>query len=153
MTELKRITEIGIAVHELDQATKLFVDLFDAQPSEIVEIPEYDMRYCMCRLGKVDFEIMEPTSSSGIIAQFLAKRGQGLHHIAFAVDDIALTMNTMAARGVQFVSDRPMTKRLPAVDFAGRKFCDDLQFTFSQPNSILGILFEFIQYPLEYQTP
>ena len=107
----------------------------------------------MCRVGKVDFELMEPTGDSGVIAEFLAKRGEGLHHVAFAVDDITDTLATLTKKGVQFVDDAPIRQHLDVVDYAGREFSQDIQFAFSRPASILGILFEFIQYPQDYQAP
>ena len=131
----------------------MFVELLGAEVSEVTDVPLYDMRFRMCRVGKVDFEIMEPTSDKGVIADFLAKRGEGLHHIAFAVDDIDDTMDTLGRKGVRFVDDAPIRNQLDVVDYAGRAFSEDIQFTFSHPASILGILFEFIQYPEGYQTP
>lgn len=151
--DIRRITEIGVAVRDLAQATELLVTLFNASASDVVEVAEYGMRYRMCRVGKVDFELMEPTGETGVIADFLAKRGEGLHHIAFAVDDIADTMATLQRKAVRFVADAPIRKELPFVDFAGRAYCDDVQFAFSHPASVLGILFEFIQYPAGYQAP
>ena len=151
--DIQRITEVGVAVRDLEQATRLFVDLFDAEAGEVIEIARYAMRYRMCRVGKVDFELMEAIGNTGVIAEFIAKRGEGLHHIAFAVNDIKDTMGSLREKGVRFVDDAPMRSELEFVDYAGRKFCDDVQFTFSHPTSILGILFEFIQYPTGYQTP
>ena len=151
--DVRRITEVGVAVRDLGQATQLFSDLFGATVSDITEVPRYDMRFCMCRVGKVDFELMEPTGDSGVIADFINKRGEGLHHIAFAVDDIEDTMQTLGSKGVKFVEDAPIRNQLDVVDYAGRAFSDDIQFTFSHPSSIIGILFEFIQYPQGYQTP
>lgn len=151
--DVQRITEVGVAVRDLDQATTLLVDLFGADAGEVTEIPEYSMRFRMCRLGKIDFELMEPTGNSGVIAEFLEKHGEGLHHIAFAVDDITDTMASLGHKGVRFVDDAPISKQLTVTDYAGRTFCEDLQFTFSHPSSILGILFEFIQYPSGYRTP
>jgi len=151
--DVRRITEVGVAVRDLGQATQLFSELFGATVSEITEVPRYDMRFCMCRVGKVDFELMEPTGDSGVIADFINKRGEGLHHIAFAVDDIEDTMQTLGSKGVKFVEDAPIRNQLDVVDYAGRAFSDDIQFTFSHPSSIIGILFEFIQYPEGYQTP
>ncbi len=151
--DVRRITEVGVAVRDLSQATQLFSDLFGATVSDITEVPRYDMRFCMCRVGKVDFELMEPTGDSGVIADFINKRGEGLHHIAFAVDDIEDTMQTLGSKGVKFVEDAPIRNQLDVVDYAGRAFSDDIQFTFSHPSSIIGILFEFIQYPEGYQTP
>ena len=97
--DIRRITEVGVAVRDLEQATQLFVALFNAEAGPLVEVPQYDMRYRMCRVGKVDFEIMEPSGTSGVIADFLAKRGEGLHHVAFAVDDIEDTMHTLGGKG------------------------------------------------------
>ena len=151
--EMRRITEIGVAVRDLEQATTLLVDLFGATAGDCIEVAEYDMRFRMCRLGKIDFELMEATGDTGVIADFIAKRGEGLHHIAFAVDDIDATVGELGRKGVRFVDDAPMAKRLPAVDYAGRVFDEEIQFTFSHPSSILGILFEFIQYPRDYATP
>ena len=107
----------------------------------------------MCRLGKIDFELMAPTGDDGVIAEFLATRGEGLHHIAFAVDDIETTMQGLGRKGVRFVDDAPIRAQLDVVDYAGREFSDDIQFTFSHPSSVLGILIEFIQYPVGYATP
>lgn len=151
--EIRRITEVGVAVRDLEQATRMFVDLFNATAGEIVEVEQYSMRFRMCRVGKVDFELMEPTGEEGVIAEFLAKRGEGLHHVAFAVDDIEETMGTLSRKNVQFVDQAPIRKQLDVVDYAGRSFSDDIQFAFSHPASILGILFEFIQYPDGYETP
>ena len=151
--DIQRITEVGVAVRDLEQATRLFVDLFNAEAGEVIEIVRYDMRYRMCRVGKVDFELMEAIGDTGVIAKFIAKEGEGFHHIAFAVDDIKDTMGSLVDKGVRFVDDAPIRAQLDFVDYAGRKFCDDIQFTFSHPVSILGILFEFIQYPDGYQTP
>jgi methylmalonyl-CoA/ethylmalonyl-CoA epimerase len=151
--DIKRITEVGVVVRDLDQATKLFVDLFNADVGDIVTVERYTMRYCMCRVGKVDFELMAPTGDSGVIADFLARSGEGLHHIGFAVDDIGNTLETLSKKGVQFVDHAPIRDQLDVVDFAGRAFSEDVQFTFSYPATILGILFEFIQYPDGYQTP
>lgn len=151
--DVRRITEVGVAVRSLQQATQLLVDLFNAEVSQVTEIERYEMRFCMCRIGKVDFELMEPTGDTGVIADFIRKRGEGLHHIAFAVDDIDDTMQTLGRKGVRFVDEAPIRNQIDVVDYAGREFSDDIQFTFSYPASILGILIEFIQYPDGYQTP
>lgn len=151
--DIRRITEVGVAVRDLEQATRLFVELFNAEAGAVTEVEQYDMRFRMCRVGKVDFELMEPTSEAGVIAEFIAKRGEGLHHVAFAVDDIADTMDGLRSKGVEFVADAPIRQHLDVVDYAGRLFSEDIQFTFSHPASIVGILFEFIQYPSDYQTP
>lgn len=151
--DIRRITEVGIAVHDLDEAIALFEHLFGAHAGPLIDVPLYDMRFVMCRVGKVDFEVMAPTGPTGVIADFLAKRGPGLHHIAFAVDDLDDTMQSLGDKGVRFVDDKPNTLATTMVDFAGRRFDDSISFAFSHPASILGILFEFIEYPDGYETP
>jgi methylmalonyl-CoA epimerase len=151
--DIKRITEVGVVVRDLEQASTLLSDLLDADVGDLVTVERYNMHYRMCRVGKVDFELMAPTADTGVIAEFLDKSGEGLHHIAFAVDDIEDTMGTLRKKGVQFVDQAPIRDQLNVVDYAGRAFSKDIQFTFSYPQSILGILFEFIQYPEGYQTP
>ena len=150
--DVKRITEIGVAVRDLEQATTLLVDLFGATASAVTEVPQFGMRYRMCRLGKIDFELMEPTTPDGVIGRFLARRGEGLHHIAFAVDDLDGTLATLGRKQVQFVAPVPATLKLDFVDYAGRAFSDEIRFAFTKPASILGILFEFIQYPTGYEV-
>ncbi len=150
--DIQRITEIGVAVHDLKAATKLFVDLFGATASPVYEVARYDMRYRMCRVGKVDFELMEPTGPTGVIAEFLARRGQGLHHVAFAVNDIEAGYEALAKKGVSFVDDAPVPVHLEGEDFAGRSFSGDVKLAFSHPRSVLGILFEFLEYPAGYDA-
>ncbi len=150
--EMKRITEVGVAVHDLAACTELMADLFGADVGPLVPVPLYDMQFRMLRVGKVDFEVMEPTAERGVIWDFLQRRGEGLHHIAFAVDDIDSTTETLRRKGVSFVDDEPMTNRFGLVDYAGREFDDEIKFTFSHPASIMGILFEYIQYPAGYDT-
>lgn len=150
--DIQRITEVGVAVHDLEAATRMFVDLFGATASDVYTVERYQMRYRMCRVGKVDFELMEPTGTSGVIADFLAKRGQGLHHIAFAVDDVAAGMENLRAKGVSFVDEAPVPVHLEGEDFAGRSFKGDVKLAFSNPRSVLGILFEFLEYPPGYDA-
>jgi len=151
--EIDRITEVGVAVSDLEEATRLFVDMLGATAEPVQVVERYQMRYCMCRLGKVDFELMEPLEDQGVIADFLRKRGPGLHHVAFAVKDVEKGARDLAKKGVRFVEELPFALRLDGVDFAGRRFDADVKITFAHPASFLGVLFEFIEYPADYQTP
>lgn len=149
--DIERITEIGVAVDDLEQATRLFVDLLGATAEPVQVVERYQMRYRMCRLGKVDFELMQPLADQGVIADFLRKHGPGLHHVAFAVNDIEAGAGALAAKGVRFVEEAPFALRLEGVDFAGRAFDSDVKITFAHPASLLGVLFEFIEYPAGYR--
>jgi len=151
--DIRRITEVGVAVRDLEQAISLFRDLLGAEVGPATEVPRYGMRFCMCRVGKVDFELMAPTGEAGVIAEFLEKRGQGLHHVGFAVDDVEDTMRTLGGKGMRFVDEAPIGADLDVVDYAGRAFSEEIRFAFSHPASLVGILLEFIEYPNGYETP
>jgi methylmalonyl-CoA/ethylmalonyl-CoA epimerase len=153
MMKIKRITEVGVAVRDLEAATKLFVDLLGAEAGEVVTVDLYKMRYRMCRVGKVDFELMEPIGDEGVIASFLKSKGEGLHHVAFAVDDIEEGMNSLKKKGVRFVTEGPMEMHGESVDKDGNKISGVGKFTFSLPKSIAGILLEYIEYPDNYVFP
>ena len=151
--KIKRISEVGVAVKNLEKSTKVFVELLGAESGPIVDMPLYNMRYCMCRVGKIDFELMEPTSDEGVITNFLESRGEGLHHIAFAVDELAEGMDSLKQKGVRFVAEEPLEGHGESVDYAERPVSGQTKFIFTIPQDISGILFEFIQYPDDYQTP
>lgn len=151
--DIERITEVGVAVTDLDEATRLFVDVLGASAEPIRIVERYRMKYRMCRLGKVDFELMEPLGDDGVIADFLRKRGPGLHHVAFAVRNIEDGARDLKTKGVRFVEDVPFDLRLEGVDFAGRPFDAEVKITFAHPASLLGVLLEFIEYPDDYQAP
>lgn len=153
MPDMRRITEVGVAVRDLDAATALLADLLGGVAGPVVEVARYDMRFRMVRVGKIDFELMEPTAERGVIHDFLVKRGEGLHHVAFAVDDLVGAMDELGRKGVAFVDPEPIQSVMPIVDYAGREMTGEINFAFTFPKSILGILFELIQYPAGYQTP
>jgi len=148
----RRITEVGAVVRDLEGAAGLLRDLFDAEVDEAQTVNRYGMRFRMVRIGEVDFELMEPTGEAGVIADFLKKRGEGLHHIAFAVDDIDALMTRLRARGVRFVDAGPVELELGGVDFVGQRFKGGVRIAFSHPRSHMGMLLEFIQYPKGYRT-
>jgi len=151
--KIKRITEVGVAVKDLDKATHLFVEVLGAVAGQVTEMPHYNMRYRMCRLGKVDFELMEPLGDVGVIARFIKARGEGLHHIGFSVEHLDQSVGYLKSKGVEFIGEPVEDSNSDALDFAGRKISGSVRFIFSRPSSILGVLFEFIEYPEDYQTP
>jgi len=136
MVKLHKITEIGVAVKDLEKATKLFVDFLGAEAGEIITVE----RYRMCRLGNVDFELMEPLSDDGVIARFIKGKGEGFHHIAFAVDDLEQTLSFLKEKGVGLIDETPQ-------QLHGGKYL------FVHPSSFLGMMFELIEYAEDAQLP
>lgn len=141
------ITEVGVAVRDLDAAVRHFTERLGAVPGPVQKFEPYGMDFCMCRVGNVDFELMAPAGEGGVIAQFLERFGEGLHHVGFAVDDVEATQKELSDRGLGFVDPQPRRTRFLMRDFAGRDHQGDARFAFSRPSSLAGTLLEFIQYP------
>ncbi len=138
---------MGVAAKNLEMATALFTDLLGAEAGEEITVDLFRMKYQMCRIGKVDFELMAPIDGKGMIADFIEKRGEGLHHVAFADEDIENGIKVLRKKGVRFVTDKPLELHSETIDFSGNTVSGTGKFVFSHPSSQLGILFEFIQYP------
>ena len=85
---IKRITEIGVVVKSLTGSGDRLHEILGARGGTVLKAQEYGMVAQMFRIGNIEFELMEPANQDGLIAQFLEKRGEGLHHIAFEVEDI-----------------------------------------------------------------
>ena len=129
---IKRITEIGVAVKNLTLAGNKFHEILGAEGGIVLNSPEYDMAVQMFRTGNIEFELMQPASPQGIIAQFLKKRGEGLHHLAFEVEDIAETITWMKKHNVKIINEQPVS-------------VDDLKASFLHPESFGGVLIELIE--------
>jgi methylmalonyl-CoA/ethylmalonyl-CoA epimerase len=150
---IRAITEVGVAVRDLHGATALLVERLGARPGPVQRFEPYGMEFCMCRVGNVDFELMAPLDDTGVIARFLARRGEGVHHIGFAVDDVAARQREMEARGLEFVEPEPRRQRFVLWDGTSAAAEADVAFAFSKPSSLLGMLLEFIEYPAGHPLP
>ena len=144
---IQGITEVGVAVRNLAEATRHYTEKLGAVAGPVQRFDPYGMEFCMCRVGNVDFELMAPLGETGVIAQFLERFGEGLHHIGFAVDDVARTQADLGTRGLDFVDAAPRRMRFMMRDFAGTPHDGEVGFAFSRPSSLAGVLLEFIQYP------
>ena len=147
--KIKNVTEIGIAVKDLDKASYVFREILGAELLEVVHVEMFQMKYRMARIGKMDFELMAPTGDKGTIADFIRKRGEGLHHIAFAVENIENGVKKLKEKKINFISEIPLELHGNLVDFKGNIFNGAGQFIFTHPSSFFGTLFEFIEYPDE----
>jgi methylmalonyl-CoA epimerase len=147
---IRGITEVGVAVRDLEAARRHFVERLGAVEGPVQRFEPYSMEFCMCRVGNVDFELMAPWGERGVIAQFLDRFGEGLHHVGFAVDDIEATQGDLSSRGLTFVDRAPRRTRFLMRDFAGQAHDAEVSFAFNRPSSLSGVLMEFIQYPPGY---
>lgn len=131
---MTQIDHIGIAVRSIAQARRLYQSL--GLPIVHEEAVEHEqVRTAMIPAGEARIELLEPTSDASPVGRFLAKRGEGLHHIALQVENISLALETLKARGVRLVTDEIQTG-------AGGHL-----YFFVHPASAGGVLLEICQNP------
>ncbi len=104
---IKKINHIGIAVRNLDEALKLYTDVFGLKVKEIEIAEDQKIRTAVISVGGTSLELMEPTSPDGPVAKFLEKRGEGMHHLSLEVGDIEAALETIARNGVPLVDEKP----------------------------------------------
>ncbi|MEZ4387546.1 MAG: methylmalonyl-CoA epimerase [Candidatus Krumholzibacteriia bacterium] len=133
------VDHIGIAVEDLDQALALYRDLMGLELERIEEIPSEQVKVAMLKLDRTGaaghVELLAPLSPDCNIARFIAKKGPGLHHIAFAATDLPTVMERCRAAGLQLLDEAPRTG-------AGGK-----QIVFLHPRSSGGVLMEVCRDP------
>jgi len=126
------LDHIGIAVNDIDATLKTLA-LFGLTPGERGVVSQFHVEVCMLSLGNTQIELLRPTSSDSPVAKFLARRGEGLHHIALRVSDIRQMLAELKAHGVQLIDEAPR------VGFGGHFVA------FIHPHSTHGVLIELVQ--------
>ncbi len=127
------VEHLGVAVHSIEEASRLYRDVLGLPCDGIEEIPDQKVRVAFFSLGEVRIELLEPTSEDSPIAKFLAKKGPGLHHIAYRVDDLPATLATLKSAGIRLIDETP------------RPGAHNMQIAFAHPKSTGGVLMEFCQ--------
>jgi methylmalonyl-CoA epimerase len=127
-----RTLEIGVAVKDIKQAGQSLKSIFNASSSRLLKAPDYNMAAQMFRIGNIEFELMEPLAQEGMIENFIRQRGEGLHHIAFEVDDIHSTLGTIKRRGLKVINQEPLSTH-------------GVKAAFLHPESFAGVLIELIE--------
>lgn len=126
------IDHLGIAVRSLAAAKGIYEKLgLRVSPEEVVEAEQ--VRLVMVPVGESRLELLEPTSESSPIAKFLAKRGEGLHHLSLRVPDLETTVERLKKAGVRLISEEIKTG-------AGGH-----RYVFVQPSSAGGVLLELVE--------
>jgi len=125
------IEHIGIAVSNLEEAVSYYEQVLGLECYAIEEVKEQKVRTAFFRVGETKIELLESTEADGPVGKFIEKRGQGIHHIAFAMDDTDQALKEAGARGVQLI------------DKSSRKGAEGLNIGFLHPKSTFGVLTEF----------
>ena len=130
---LKKIEHIGIAVKNINDANKLFSSLLGIGNYKTEEVLSEGVITSFFKIGDSKIELLEATDPESAIAKFIDKRGEGVHHIAFDVEDIHSEMKRLEAEGFKLISLEPM------------KGADNKLVCFLHPKSTSGVLIELCQ--------
>lgn len=130
---INRISHIGLAVENLEEAKRFFNENFSLSSSEIENFGELVFSFIPFEGAGAQLELLESTSPDGHIAKFIEKKGQGIHHIALEVDDIQAALDNLKARGMQLINEKPY-----------RNAHQEL-VAFIHPKSTYGIIIELVQ--------
>ncbi len=128
-----KIEHIGIAVKDLGESNKLFARLFGKEHYKTEAVASENVDTSFFQLGESKVELLGSTSQESAIAKFIDKKGEGIHHIAFAVDDIASEVERLKAEGFQPISDKP------------KRGADNKLVFFFHPKTTNGVLIELCQ--------
>ncbi len=131
--QLDKIEHIGIAVKSLDISIPLYEKLLSTTCYKIEEVSSQKVRTAFLRVGPNKVELLEPTSDDSVVHTFIQKRGEGIHHIAYAVEDIRGYMQGLHEQGFRLLSEEP----LPGAD--------DKLVCFVHPKDSSGVLTELCQ--------
>lgn len=130
---LEKLDHIGIAVKDLDQAMKLYRDAFGIEPSMVYESSYAKAKIAFFPLGEVRIELIQPVNPESVVGRFLDKRGEGIHHIAYAVKDVDKILAELE------------TKEIQLIDKESRQVRENERVAFLHPKSTNGVLIELIQ--------
>ncbi len=131
--QLKKIEHIGIAVKDLEKSNKLFEKLFGTRHYKVEEVASEGVKTSFFKVGPNKIELLEPTKEDGPIGKFLAKKGEGIHHIAFAVEDITAEIARLKEEGFIVLNEEP------------KKGADNKLVAFLHPKTANGVLIELCQ--------
>jgi methylmalonyl-CoA epimerase len=124
---------VGIAVDDLDAAIERYTGLFGASVEHRDTVHDQGVEAASLAVGPSRLELLSPLLPETPVGRFLAKRGPGLHHVAFEVSDLASQLDELRSRGVQLIDESP------------RRGLYGLQVAFVHPDATGGVLAEFVE--------
>jgi methylmalonyl-CoA/ethylmalonyl-CoA epimerase len=128
----RAVHHIGIAVDDLDAAVERYASLFGATVEHRERVEDQGVEAASLRVGSSRVELLSPLGPDTPVGKFLAKRGPGMHHVAFEVEDVGAELRRLKAGGVQLIDEEP------------RRGLFGLQVAFVHPEATGGVLAEFV---------
>ncbi len=130
---IKKVEHIGIAVKDIKNANTLFAKLFGKDHYKIEAVESEGVSTSFFMLGETKIELLQATNENSAIAKFIEKKGEGIHHIAYEVDDILAEMERLKKEGFELINQQP------------KEGADNKLICFLHPKSTNGVLVELCQ--------
>ncbi len=130
---ISHIEHIGIAVNNLEESIKYYEEILGLKCYSIEEVKEQKVKTAFFMVGQTKLELLETTDKEGPIGKFIEKKGEGIHHLAFAVKGLENVLQEVANKGVQLIDKTP------------RKGAEGLDIAFLHPKSTKGVLTELCE--------
>jgi methylmalonyl-CoA/ethylmalonyl-CoA epimerase len=132
---LNRIYHLGYAVEDIEAASRFYRENFGAEPTEPELVEEQGIVATMFRVGESMIELVQPTRPDSPVGRFLLRRGEGVHHVAYQVDDLEAALRELKKNGVELIDEEPKVG-------VGRS-----RVAFVHPKSAFGVLTELVELP------
>lgn len=129
--DLTHIEHIGIAVNSIEESLEYYEGVLGLKCYAIEEVKDQKVRTAFLRIGQTKIELLESTDPEGPVGKFIEKKGEGVHHLAFAVNNIELALEEASEKGIRLIDKEP------------RKGAEGLEIAFLHPKSTKGVLTEF----------
>jgi methylmalonyl-CoA/ethylmalonyl-CoA epimerase len=130
---ISHIEHIGIAVKNLDDSIKYYENILGLKCYAIEEVKEQKVKTAFFMVGQTKIELLETTDPDGPIGKFIDKKGEGIHHLAFAVKDIEAALSEIESKGIQLIDKTP------------RKGAEGMDIAFLHPGPTKGVLTELCE--------
>ncbi len=127
---ISHIEHIGIAVKNLEESIKYYENVLGLKCYAVEEVKDQKVKTAFFMVGQTKIELLESTEPDGPIGKFIEKKGEGIHHLAFAVDNVAEALADVEQKGIQLIDKTP------------RKGAEGLNIAFLHPKSTVGVLTE-----------
>jgi methylmalonyl-CoA/ethylmalonyl-CoA epimerase len=134
---LNRIHHLGYAVEDVEAASLFYKKNFGVLPGEPEVVEEQGIVATMFRVGESRVELVQPTCANSPVGKFLARRGEGFHHVAYQVDDLEAVLARLQSNGVELVDEKP------------RIGAGGTRMAFVHPKDTFGVLTELVELPHE----
>jgi methylmalonyl-CoA/ethylmalonyl-CoA epimerase len=131
--KISHIEHIGIAVKNLEEAIPFYEQVLGLKCYSIEEVKDQKVRTAFFKVGQTKIELLEATNPEGPIGKFIANRGEGVHHLAYAVENLEDCLNEVESKGIRLIDQQP------------RKGAEGLSIAFLHPKSTAGVLTELCE--------